>query len=66
MTEATVFVVEADRANRGQVKTAIRRLRDARARLIGVVLSKYEASKAGYGDYYGYDYSYGNDTKKAA
>ncbi len=66
VTEATVFVVEADRANRGQVKTAIRRLRDARARLIGVVLSKYEASKAGYGDYYGYDYSYGNDTKKAA
>jgi succinoglycan biosynthesis transport protein ExoP len=66
VTQATVFVVEADRANRGQVKTAIRRLRDARAKLIGVVLAKYDSSKVGYGDYYGYDYSYGNDTKKAA
>lgn len=57
----TVLVVEAGRIRGGQTKTAIRRLADANANIVGVVLSKFDGNSSGYGEYYGYQYSY---TKK--
>ncbi|HEY0625150.1 MAG TPA: CpsD/CapB family tyrosine-protein kinase [Allosphingosinicella sp.] len=53
----TVFVVEANRAHRGQAKIAIRRLLSTQARLLGAVLTKFDAQTIGYG--YGEDYGYG-------
>jgi capsular exopolysaccharide synthesis family protein len=58
LTEGTIFVVEANAAHRGQAKAALRRLRDINARLIGVILTKFDAKKVGYGEDYGYSYSY--------
>jgi capsular exopolysaccharide synthesis family protein len=67
----TVLVVEAGMTGRAQVGAALRRLRMARARIVGVVLAKLDARKAPYGygagyGYYAYDYDYGDrkpDTK---
>jgi len=55
-----VFVVEANRSHFGSAKTALRRLLAANARLLGVVLTKYNAKTTGYGEYYGYGYDYGS------
>jgi len=56
-SDGVLFVTEAGGAHFGQAKGALRRLQRASARLIGGVLTKYDARKAGYGeDYYGYDY----------
>ena len=60
LTEGTLLVVSAGETRRGVVKGALKRLRFARARMVGVVLSKYDARRAGYiygygsTDYYGY------------
>lgn len=63
--EATLFVVEADRSGRGSTKTALKRLRAAQARVIGVVLTKFDAARAGVGRDYGYAYyRYGSEDDK--
>lgn len=65
MVEGTLVVVEANRVHRGQAKTAIRRLEETGANLIGIVLTKFDYREAGYGyDYYYSYYSYGKDGKK--
>lgn len=56
----TLLVVEAGRIRGGQTKTAIRRLFDANATIVGIVLSKFDSQSSGYGEYYGYQYSYGD------
>ncbi|GAA0731380.1 hypothetical protein GCM10009106_11760 [Sphingomonas japonica] len=58
----TVFVVEANRGHRGGTKSAMRRLRSARASILGVVLTKFDNRKAGsdYGNYGNDYYSYGH------
>jgi capsular exopolysaccharide synthesis family protein len=66
IVEGTVLVLEADGAHRGQAKTAIKRLEAANARVLGVVLSKFNAAASGYGDQYGYNYSYGESKKLSA
>jgi hypothetical protein len=38
--------------------SAIKRLQAARARIVGTVLTKYDARGQGYGYGYGYGYSY--------
>jgi hypothetical protein len=53
-------VIEATRARRNHVKTAVRRLQAANANLIGVVFTKFSAKSAGYSDDYGYYYYYGS------
>jgi capsular exopolysaccharide synthesis family protein len=63
-TAGVVVVVEAGRAHRGQAKTAIKRLREARANILGVVLTKFDTKRVGYGDDYGYSYSYNYGKKK--
>lgn len=56
MADGVVFVVESNRAHFGQAKTALRRLRDAEANVIGVVLTKFRALEAGQS--YDYQYAY--------
>ena len=47
VVDAVVFIVEANRAHFGQAKTAVRRMRDADAPLLGVVVTKFKAHEAG-------------------
>ena len=67
LVEATIVVVEANRAHRGQAKASVRRLRDARANILGGVLTKYDVRMTGYGTGgdYGYGYGYGYGSKEA-
>lgn len=67
-----LFVLESRGTRRGQARGALRRLRVGRARLLGAVLTKFNAKTTTYGGYdYAYDYNYGGDhspeakTKKA-
>ncbi|WP_164116024.1 polysaccharide biosynthesis tyrosine autokinase [Sphingorhabdus sp. Alg239-R122] len=57
--DGAILVVEAGKVHGGQTKTAMRRLGDANANILGVLLTKFDASSTGYGNYYGYDYTYG-------
>ncbi|BEV02592.1 polysaccharide biosynthesis tyrosine autokinase [Novosphingobium olei] len=70
LVDGVVFVVEANRNRRGSLRGAIRRLRAMRPIILGAVLTKFEATKAGnqyYTDYYGYDYyQYGSSGKADA
>ncbi len=60
LADATVFIVEANRAHFGQAKTAVRRLLSSGARIAGVVLTKYRAAEAGMAyDYHYQYYAYG-------
>jgi len=54
----TLLVVEAGGARRSVVRIATRRLLQARARLLGVLLSKFNAKASSYGYGYGYSYAY--------
>jgi succinoglycan biosynthesis transport protein ExoP len=63
--EGTLVIVEANRAHRGQAKTALKRLVGAGANVLGVVLTKFDARDAGYSyDYHYKYYSYGSPAKK--
>ena len=57
----TLLVVEAGGTRRAIVQDALKRLNFARARVLGALLNKFDARKAGhtYG-YGGYGYGYGN------
>lgn len=54
----TAFVIEANRAHGGQAKIALQRLMASRGRVIGAILTKYDARSTGYGNSYGYGYGY--------
>lgn len=55
--EGVIYAVESHGIKSTQVKTALGRLQAAHSRVLGAVLTKFEARKAHYG--YGYDYGYG-------
>src|SRR5712691_9391805 len=57
----TLMVLGAGETRRGVVKASLKRLHFARARVIGVVLNKFDFRTAsyGYGTNYGYGYGYG-------
>lgn len=56
----TLFVLESKGTRRGQARGAMRRLRMGSTRLLGVVLTKFDARATSYGGYdYSYDYNYG-------
>ena len=57
IAQATLLVVAANETRRSVVKVAVRRLRFAKANIIGALLSKFDASQTGYGYGYG-DYEY--------
>lgn len=56
--DGVMFVIEAERARRGALKTALKRLRAVKANLLGAVLTKFDPDKSGnrYSEYYGYGY----------
>lgn len=63
--EGTLVIVEANRAHRGQAKTALKRLVAAGANVLGIVLTKFDARDAGYTyDYHYKYYSYGAAERK--
>ena len=55
--EGVIYAVESHGIRSSMVKTALGRLASANARVIGGVLTKFEARKAHFG--YGYEYGYG-------
>lgn len=57
--EGTLMVIEAGAIRRAAALNAVKRLRAAEARLMGAILTKFNALKTGYG--YGYGYGYGED-----
>lgn len=64
VTGGVVFVVAAGETKRDMAKVALRRLRLGQARMLGAVVTKFDARKAGYGHGYGYGYGYGDTTPK--
>ena len=54
--DGVVFVIEANEAHYGQVRQAVRRLRDVNANIIGTMLTKFRALEAGKD--YNYQYQY--------
>lgn len=59
--EGVVYAVESHGIRSTLVKTALARLRAANARILGGVLTKFEASKSHGGYGYEYGYSYGRE-----
>jgi capsular exopolysaccharide synthesis family protein len=58
--EATIFAVSARHSHARRITNSVRRLRDANARIIGTVLTKFDPSAAGLGSEYRQNYySYG-------
>ncbi len=53
------MVIEAGSVRRAAALNAVTRLRSAGARIMGGVLTKFNATRSGYG--YGYGYGYGDD-----
>lgn len=62
--EGVIYAVESHGIRSSMVKTALARLASANARVIGGVLTKFEAKKAHYG--YGYEYGYGYGRQPAS
>ncbi len=63
LVDGVLFIVEADRSRRGALKLALRRMKAMNPIMLGAVLTKFDAQKAGsdYYEYYGYSYyQYGN------
>lgn len=57
--DGTLLVLESDRNRRGVLKGTLRRVRLAKGRVIGVAMTKFDASHASsYTYYYGYGYDY--------
>lgn len=56
--EGVLFVVEAGSMHFGGVRASLKRLRDVHARLLGVVLNKFDAQAVGYSTNYAYAYTY--------
>jgi capsular exopolysaccharide synthesis family protein len=57
--EGCVFVVESHSTQATMAQVAVGRLRDSQARLLGALLTKFEARRANDGYGYGYEYGYG-------
>jgi len=64
IVDGTLLVVEAGRARFGAVRSALKRLRAARAKVVGAVLEKYDpkAASYGYGAGYASYYRYAEET----
>jgi succinoglycan biosynthesis transport protein ExoP len=58
-----IYAVEAHGIRSTMVKTALSRLESVNARVIGAVVTKFEARKAHLGHGYEYGYGYGRDSK---
>ena len=56
--EATVYVVRAGRNSPNAILRAIGRLQENSAKIVGVILSGFDAGRMGYGYDYAYGYAY--------
>ncbi|MBJ7437629.1 MAG: polysaccharide biosynthesis tyrosine autokinase [Sphingopyxis sp.] len=56
--EATVYIVEAGRNSPNAVLRAVSRLQESRSKIVGVILSRFDAGRMGYGYEYAYGYAY--------
>jgi len=54
----TIYVVAANQTSSNRARIALRRLNTADVRIVGTILTKYDAASS-YGYGYGYDYGYG-------
>jgi capsular exopolysaccharide synthesis family protein len=61
--EGVIFIVESHATRASTIRVAVARLKDAQARVLGVLLTKFESRRAHYG--YGYEYGYGYGEKAA-
>jgi capsular exopolysaccharide synthesis family protein len=61
LTDATLFVLEANRTSKQHARSALRRLSEAGAGQIGMILTKYDPSKDLHDYGYAYCYDYGGD-----
>lgn len=57
--EGVIYAVESHGIRSSMVKTALGRLASVNARILGIVLTKFDTRKAHYGYGYEYGYSYG-------
>ncbi len=60
-TAATIFVVGAGQQRKRSIRSALRRLQLGRIKVIGTVLTKFNAKTVGYAYAYSYNYSYSYD-----
>lgn len=58
VSEGTLFVTEAGRNRANNVRGSIDRLRGGGAKVLGVLMTKFDARSAGYSYNYGYSYEY--------
>lgn len=63
--EGVIYVVESHGIRSSMVKTALGRLASTQVRVIGSVLTKFEARKSYYGYGYEYGYNYGRGAHEA-
>ena len=61
LSDATIFLVEANHTNREHARSALRRLAEAGATRIGLVIAKYDPAKDLGSAGYGYRYDYASD-----
>jgi capsular exopolysaccharide synthesis family protein len=59
--DATLFVLQAHLARKEEARIALRRLLNAGANVTGVIMTKFDPSKAGGGYAYAYSYDYAPD-----
>ena len=55
--EGAIMVIEARDTRFATLKAALGRLRDSRVHVFGAILSKFDAARFGYGEYYGYAFT---------
>lgn len=60
LAAGTVLIIEAGRTRRDFARAAIQRLRLSRGRLLGSVLTKFDAKKVGHAYGHSYGYGFGN------
>lgn len=65
VVDGVVLVVEVERSHRGRAKSTVRRLQDSRATVLGAILTKFDARRAGFGSDYRYIYQYGSSDRGA-
>jgi capsular exopolysaccharide synthesis family protein len=63
LTDAVLFVADAQSTHRGAVEQARRQLEQVNAQIIGAVLNNFDPSKAGAYSYYRYSYRYEEPAK---
>jgi len=66
LVEGTIFVIESHETKSTMARVAVSRLRDANARVLGALLTKFESKRAHYGYGYDYGYGYGENAGKAS